>query len=89
LKKKAPVIFILILMLGGIGLSVLNFITPAYARASQFGHVEYPLYGTTTRGGDILTQSFWTNAGRFLGFWNNNNWYCCLDPSNCCIVFYN
>jgi hypothetical protein len=81
MKKKAQKALYLILILGGVAMSILNFYTPAYARIPK------PLYGTITVGDGALSESFWYQCGRFLGEWGGNRWYCCMAPSTCCIVY--
>lgn len=79
MKKKVPKIFFLILILGGIAMSILNFSTPAYAQQA--------LYGTTTLGDGTLAESVWRISGRWLGDWGGNSWYCCQAACDCCIVY--
>jgi len=74
-------LFIVILIVLGIMMSILNFSVKAYARA--------PIYGTTTKGDGTLAEGVWYLAGRYLGDWGGNSWYCCEDACNCVIVFSN
>jgi len=79
--KKIYSLFIIILILVGIMMSMLNFSVKAYARD--------PIWGTITVGDGTLTEAWWALAGRLIGSWGGNNWYCCLEPHNCVIVFSN
>jgi len=71
----------MILIFLGVMMSVLNFSAKAYAKA--------PIHGTITRGDGTLAESIWALAGRYIGSWGGNEWYCCEEPSNCVIVFAN
>ncbi|MDW7761716.1 MAG: hypothetical protein SCM96_13910 [Acidobacteriota bacterium] len=78
---KIPKAFLCVLILGGIAMSILNFSTMAYAQPT--------IYGTMTIGDGTLAEGTWYLAGRWVGDFGSNLWYCCEDPSNCCIVFAN
>jgi len=79
--KKMSLLFIMILILLGIMMSILNFSVKAYARD--------PIYGTIKIGDGTLAEGVWQLARRLIGTWGGNNWYCCLEPCNCVIVFDN
>lgn len=72
----------MILIVGGIVMSVLNFSTKAYAKGDD------AIFGTTTRGTTAL-KDWWHVNGRFLGHWGGSDWFCVWEPSTCCIVFAN
>jgi len=79
--KKMSLLFIMILILLGIMMSILNFSVKAYARDA--------IFGTITPGDGTLAEGVWQLAGRLIGTWGGNNWYCCLEPRTCVIVFAN
>lgn len=81
--KRVCSIFIMILILLGIGMSILNFSVKAYARARD------PISGTTTPGDGTLAEAVWDLAGRYIGTFGGTRYYCCEEPSNCVIVFTN
>jgi hypothetical protein len=68
----------MILIVGGIAMSLLNFSTKAYAGPDA-------IYGTTTYIDSMLLESWLQWAGR----WLYDHYYCMEQPSNCCIVFAN
>jgi len=74
-------LFVMILILLRIMMSILNFSVKAYARA--------PIYGTITCGDGTLAEGVWYLAGRYIGTWGGSGYYCCVDLSNCVIVFAN
>lgn len=82
MKKQIRSSFLMILIVGGIVMSVLNFSTKAYA-APPAG-----IWGTTTRGTTALAD-WWHLNGRYLGHWGGSDWYCVFEESNCVIVFEN
>ena len=77
MKKQIASTFLMILIVGGIAMSVLNFSTKAYARDA--------IYGTTPRITSILLQSIAYNNGRHI----SGEYYCVDEPSTCSIVWAN
>jgi len=75
MKKQIASTFLMILIVGGIAMSVLNFSTKAYAQDA--------IYGTTTRITSILLQSIAHSQGRHIF----RDYYCVDEASNCVIVF--
>mgnify|MGYP001138964053 CR=1 FL=1 len=84
MKKKICSTFLIILIAGGIVMSVLNFSTKAYADPRA-------IYGTTWDGSTVgpLLRSWWHLNNRHLGNWGGTDWYCVFEPSDCVIVFAN
>jgi len=78
MKKKICPIFLMILIVGGIVMSLLNFSTKAYAGPDA-------IYGTTTYINSILLEDWLKWAGR----WLYDHYYCMNEHRNCCIVFAN
>lgn len=79
--KRVCSIFIMILILLGIGMSILNFSVKSYA--------DEPIYGTRTAGDGTLAEAVWELAGRYIGTFGGTRYYCCLEPRNCVVVFAN
>ncbi len=81
MKKQICSSFLMILIVGAIVMSVLNFSTKAYANDDD------AIWGTTTRETGGLLDDWWHMNGRYLGHWGGSDWFCVGRESNCVIVF--
>lgn len=77
MKQKVLTSLNTILIVFGIILSILNFVTNAYS--------EQYIWGTVERVTGILHQDYLARLGRHL----YGEYYCVGEPSPCCIVFAN
>lgn len=77
MKQKVLTSLNTILIVFGIILSILNFVTNAYS--------EQYIWGTVERVTGILHQDYLARLGRHL----YGEYYCVGEPSTCCIVFAN
>ncbi|PMP93809.1 MAG: hypothetical protein C0168_10930 [Candidatus Aminicenantes bacterium] len=83
MSKNLSTILMMILILLGIIMSILNFSMEAYASPESY------IWGTMKPGDGTLAESIWYLAGRYIGTFGGNRYYCCEDASNCVIVFAN
>lgn len=79
MKVKALQVLTMILIVAGVGLSILNFSSRIYASAPV------TIWGTITPGTTYLS-SWWELNGRYLYTSGGIRYYCVWDASNCCIV---
>jgi ABC-type cobalt transport system substrate-binding protein len=80
MKKQICSNLLIILIVGGIAMSVLNFSTKAYARGGDDA-----IWGTIERVTGALHQATLQRVGRHI--WKE--YYCVEEPRNCVIVFAN